>query len=54
MFVCVSFPSAVSFSQSQIVFYASAKVQEKNLDSLSLTFYFYVQKEENLFPLKCS
>lgn len=53
MFVCVSFPSVVSSSQSQIISYPYAKVQEKNRDSLPLTFYFYVQKEENLFPLKC-
>lgn len=37
---------------SKLFFYSYAKVQEKNLDSLFFTFYFYLQNEENLYLLK--
>jgi len=51
MFVYVSFSSVVSFSQAQDrFFYSYAKVQEKNVDSLS--FSLYLQNEENLYLLK--
>lgn len=52
MFVCVSFPSVVS-AGLKTGFYSCAEVQEKNLDSLSFTFCFYLQNEENPHLLKC-
>lgn len=53
LFLCMNFPSVISISQSQnCFFYSYAKVQEKNLDSLFFTFYFYLQNEENLYLLK--
>lgn len=52
MLVCVSFPSVVSASL-KTGFYSCAEVQEKNLGSLSFTFCFYPQNEENPHLLKC-